>query len=94
MKKPTEWERVFVSYPSDRTNIQNIQRIQKIESREQIPQFKKGSKEKVPIEERKMVKKYLEKCSSFLAFKTTEISSHLSQNCQGQQNNLQFLATL
>jgi hypothetical protein len=79
-RMPTEWEKIFASYLSDKGLISRIYREFKLNSQGINIPVKKWAHElnrKFSKEEVQMPSKYMKKCSSFLAIKEMQIKSTL-----------------
>jgi phenylalanyl-tRNA synthetase alpha subunit len=76
-RPPTKWEKIFVSYLSDKGMITRIHRELKTlnspKINESIKKWETELKKTFSKEENKMAKKYVKKCSPFLAIKETQI---------------------
>jgi hypothetical protein len=80
-RSPTEWEKIFVSYTSDKGLITRIYKeLKKLNSPKINEPIKKWATElnrTFSIEEIKMAKKHMKKCSPSLAIKEMHIKTSL-----------------
>jgi hypothetical protein len=81
-RPPTEWEKIFVSYTSDKGLITRIYRqLKKLNSPQINEPTKKGTTEfnrTFSKEEMQMAKKHMKRCSPSLAIKEMQIKTTLS----------------